>query len=1014
MEMDARSPTAADHYDQEEDDDTVELHTTKRRKVIAEDEDDSSPLPASSSSAAPASPSLDSAPSSSKSRRATASSRSAAAKDAKKVHAEDAKHTPSILSFFAQPKQSRDSKATAKPAAASKEEKAAEMSAFFAPRTAKKKAAAAAAPASLSPQQPQLAERKEAPSEESEERPRMISSEQQAGKQSKGDATEGEERKGEGDVAMDSSDAEETKEASSTSPPLPPSSSPTAQLEEAKQEGRAKSPQVAIKATDTKAKVVDRKKKPAGGARQGEEERKKGGPMSSMKRKRLERGETAEGKEDDDDLQEVADKEEVAVEDEDAASSEEEEEEDHSSLARELNDLSKAAGEEKITSEDAAPASHLGLPSFHPIKHATWQRGQPVPYSALSSMFAAVEAESSRLRIIAILSDFLRSVIALTPCDLLPCVYLCLNSIAPAYEGKETGVGAFILMKVIANTTGLSLQRLRETAKDVTDLGVLALNARKKQVTLFTQSPLTVRGVFATMREMGGMSGKNVATKKEGMITKLMVASKGEEAKFLIRSLQGKLRIGLQGKSLISALARALVLTPPALTPTAEVVPDTRKTLSEKKFEAALEQGLATLKQAYIEVPNLDLLITNILQYGLAELPSHCTLTPGVPVEVMLGKPASSITAILDKFSGQLFTLEYKYDGERAQVHRTKDGVVKVYSRNSEDHTKKYPDVVSRLKKYEVEGVVDYIIDCECVAWDKAEKRLLPFQTLTTRKRKDVKEEDITVQVALFAFDLLYLNGRAYIKDSLRTRREALHAHFTQVEGEFSFATHKDASDVEEISTFLNDAVQSACEGLMVKPLDDGSQYTPGKRTWLKCKKDYLDGVGDTLDLVPIAAFYGKGKRTGAFGAYLLACYDEEAEEYQSICKLGTGFSEEDITSHAAFFQTTAEDGSSRLLPACPRYYKLGETMKPDVWFAPVQVWEIKCADLSISPVHQAAVGRVDKHKGVALRFPRFMRVREDKKPEEATTAEQVVDLFNNQNVRAGKRKGKDGEDGDD
>ena len=301
--------------------------------------------------------------------------------------------------------------------------------------------------------------------------------------------------------------------------------------------------------------------------------------------------------------------------------------------------------------------------------------------------------------------------------------------------------------------------------------------------------------------------------------------------------------------------------------------------------------------------------------------------------------------------------------------------------------------------------------NCECVAWDAVNRRLLPFQTLTTRKRKDVKEDEITVQVALFAFDLLYLNGKSYLGETLRVRREALRAHFTEVEGEFAFAVGKDTGDVEEIGAFLNEAVQSSCEGLMVKALDEQSLYTPGKRSWLKCKKDYLDGVGDTLDLVPIAAFYGKGKRTGHFGAYVLACYDDEAEEFQSICKIGTGFSEEDVAQLAAFYHATADDGSSRTLPSCPRYYKVGDTMKPDVWLAPSQVWEVKCADLSISPVHQAAVGLVDSGKGIALRFPRFMRLRTDKKPEEATTGEQVVDLFRQQNVRAGQQKSKDNDD---
>ena len=527
----------------------------------------------------------------------------------------------------------------------------------FAPKAAKKETPTAATTS------PQKTKRKEdSRAEEMKE-----GAESKDAEERKAETAADERKSSGGDEARQPSDAEEEK----TSPPQ----ATTAPLFGSAASKSKPSPPPAERSERVKA---DASTKPTASSK-GEGRHKGGGPLSAMKRKRLAKGEEEDGEADAQGFKEVMEKEEAAIEDEDAAASDASDDEDQSDLARELMDVHKAAAEEKISSEDVlaptTPASLLGSASYHPVKSAGWEAGRPVPYSALSAMFAAVEAESGRLRIIAIVSDFLRSVIALTPSDLLPTVYLCINAIAPAYEGKETGVGDFILKKVIANTTGLSLQRLREQAKDVTDLGVLALSARKKQVTLGSQSALTVRGVFAVMREMGSMSGKTVATKKEGLITRLMVASKGEEAKFLIRSLQGGLRIGLQTKSLIAALARALVLTPPALQSSgSEVVVDARKGQSEKAFQAALESGLSTLKQAYIECPNFDLLISSILHYGLSELPQHCSLTPGVPVEVMLGKPASSITAILDKFSAALFTLEYKYDGERAQVHRTKEG----------------------------------------------------------------------------------------------------------------------------------------------------------------------------------------------------------------------------------------------------------------------------------------------------------------------------------------------------
>jgi DNA ligase-1 len=360
----------------------------------------------------------------------------------------------------------------------------------------------------------------------------------------------------------------------------------------------------------------------------------------------------------------------------------------------------------------------------------------------------------------------------------------------------------------------------------------------------------------------------------------------------------------------------------------------------------------------------------------------------------MLGKPAKGIEAILERFAGSLFTIEFKYDGERAQIHLLSDGSVKIYSRNSEDNTGKYPDLVTdTLPAVKDERTVSAIIDTEVVAYDPESKKILPFQTLSTRKRKVVDQATIQVQVCLFAFDLLFHNGKSYLEEPFAVRREVLHSHFKPVEGKFQFAEFKDTNDPEDIQAFLTQSVAASCEGLMVKALTTDAGYIPAKRNWLKVKKDYLDGVGDTLDLVPIGAWHGKGKRKGVYGAYLLAIYDEESETYQSICKIGTGFSDEDLESRAKSLSEFEID-------APPRYYQFPEAMACDVYFSPAQVWEVLCADLSISPVHCAAAGLVHESKGIALRFPRFVRLREDKKPEEATSAAQVVDFYQNQSVR--------------
>ncbi|KAI0456152.1 ATP-dependent DNA ligase [Xylaria acuta] len=648
-----------------------------------------------------------------------------------------------------------------------------------------------------------------------------------------------------------------------------------------------------------------------------------------------------------------------------------------------------------------------------------WKAGTPVPYAALCTTFSLVELTTKRLIITEHCALFLRQVLRLTPEDFLPTVLLMINKLAPDYAGIELGIGESLIMKAIGETTGRSLQVIKADQKEIGDLGLVAVKSRSTQPTMFKPKALTVRGVHKGLMDVATVTGNGAQGRKVDLIKKLLSAAdahstgrvdiskdKGgpSEAKYLVRFLEGKLRLGLAEKTVLVAIAQA-------------VISHEIEQKGKVPTTTQMEEAEALMKSVYSELPSWDVIIPAMVRDGIMNLKDTCKLRPGVPLKPMLAKPTKAITEVLDRFENQTFTCEYKYDGERAQIHyvskersddyiealpgATKEaakGVASIFSRNSEDLSKKYPDILVKLDTWIKEGTKSFVLDCETVAWDVTEKKVLPFQQLMTRKKKDVKVEDVKVKVCVFAFDLLFLNGEAVVKKSLRERRELLHNAFKPIEGEFAFATSMNGQELEEIQVFLDESVKASCEGLMVKMLDGSeSGYEPSKRSrnWLKIKKDYLSGVGDSLDLVVLGAYHGKGKRTSVYGAFLLACYNAASDTYETICNIGTGFSEQVL-------EDLHKQLSEIIIDRPKPFYahSSGGQHQPDVWFEPRYVWEVKTADLTLSPRYKAGCKEgVDPsgEKGISLRFPRFIKIRDDKKPDEATSSRQVAEMYRKQ-----------------
>ena len=575
------------------------------------------------------------------------------------------------------------------------------------------------------------------------------------------------------------------------------------------------------------------------------------------------------------------------------AGEEEEEEEKVEGVGAEEERVEGVGAEEEERVEGvgagslAAAAAHAAADV--PAAAATWPAGSPVPFEFLADVFESVADETKRLVIANRLATAFRAVLATTPGDLLPAVYLCVNRVAPAHAGVELGIGDATLIRALAEATGRSEAKVKLDLDSRGDLGVVAAEARASQKVMFKPRPLTVASVYSTFRDIASSSGAGSSERKRGLIKKLLSAAGRREAGYVVRGLQGKLRIGLAEQTVLAALAVAAELhhsPPPSALSASSTASKNQKLAEESLLANRLERAAQAVKRAYCECPSYDVIVPALVARPPARLHESARFVAGVPVKPMLAKPATGVSEVLDRAAGGELLAEYKYDGERAQVHVFYEEVpsaaakkvgasspskataaattaaalateaataatttsapssspnlrrrVAIYSRNSEDNSGKYPDVAEAVLKALAPGVKELVLDAEVVAVDRASGKILPFQVLATRKRGSVTAAEVTVPVCLFAFDCLYKDGETMLRKPLSERREALVASLVEAPGEVQLAVGSRESGVEQLASFLDEAVIGGTEGLIVKTLN--STYEPSRRStnWLKLKK---------------------------------------------------------------------------------------------------------------------------------------------------------------------------------
>jgi DNA ligase-1 len=498
---------------------------------------------------------------------------------------------------------------------------------------------------------------------------------------------------------------------------------------------------------------------------------------------------------------------------------------------------------------------------------------------------------------------------------------------------------------------------------------------------------------------------------------------------------------------MLIALSRAFLLSCP---PGASFPLRSPAELAKLKKEALAEvwaKSEEIVKACFARRPNYNDLIPVLLEIGVCdELLIRCGLSLHIPLRPMLGSITRDLSEMLTKLQGRDFSCEYKYDGQRAQVHCDQQGKVSIFSRHLELMTDKYPDLVALIPKIRGEGVSSFVMEGEVVAVDQDTGDLKTFQTLSNRARKDVAIGSVKVEVCLFAFDLMYLNGESLLDRPFRERRELLRGLFTEVPNQFTWVKSIDATseDSEAVLEFFKSATDIKCEGIMVKILDNIpdfvinsasnndpesvtaaststkpvkgktkvtidkepekktrrkallATYEPDKRldSWLKVKKDYSTTF-DTLDLIPIAAWHGQGRKAKWWSPILLAVHNEETGALEAVCKCISGFTDAFYKANKEFY---SEDGD-HVLREKPSYVDYGG--HPDVWFEPQEVWEMAFADVTLSPTYTASIGLVSEERGLSLRFPRFLKKREDKGIEEASTSEFLAGLWRKQEEKA-------------
>lgn len=580
-------------------------------------------------------------------------------------------------------------------------------------------------------------------------------------------------------------------------------------------------------------------------------------------------------------------------------------------------------------------------------------------FRELAAYYEKLESISSRLSMIEVLTELFKGA---HDNEIAHIVYMTQGVLAPPFEGIEFGLAERLAEESIAKATGFTKEDVNKAYKKSGDMGLAAEELKKhSKLRRMINSEFSVTEVYIHMRKIASASGAGSKEQKIKLLSELIAAATPSEAKYLVRYPLGQLRLGVGDATMLEALA-AMATGDRAAKPKLEAAYNICSDLGEIA-ERAKAKGIGAIEKFEV--------------------------TLFKPIRPALAERLQTAEEIIEKIGR--CAVEHKYDGFRCQIHK-QGKKVRIYSRRLENMTEMFPDLVEAITK-EVDAR-DVIFEAEALAFNEATDEFLPFQQTIQRKRKhDIAAKVEELPLHLFGFDIMYLNGRDCMELPYKKRRvllEALLKHAKRI----TPSKMQLIGEPKLLEEFFEATVGSGLEGIMAK--DINATYTAGARkfAWIKMKRSYKGELSDTMDLVIVGYLLGRGSRAEfQFGGLLCATYNEKKDVFETVSKIGTGFTEVQMTE----LKKTLDKIVQKKKPV-----RVDSLIEPDFWVYPKYVVTVKADEITRSPMHTC--GREKQSDGTetgyALRFPRIVgehAIRPDKNVEDATTTKEIMEMYDQQ-----------------